>query len=117
MFEFMFEFELVFIFELDFELDMFVFDIGVDIGVETGVDIGVARFVFTRLVLLAVLFDVESPQAIPKAATDNIVVSAILFIKVIDLPSSQGWKYLVIDCAKSHSDHSEYGGLSEQAPL
>ena len=77
MFEFMFEFMLVLI----FELDMFVFDMGVDIGVETGVDIGVARFVFIRFVLLAVLFDVASPQAIPRAATDNIAVSAIFFIK------------------------------------
>jgi hypothetical protein len=89
MFEFMFEFELVLI----FELDMFVFDIGVDIGVEIGVDIGVARFVLTRFALLAVLFDVASPQAIPRAARDNIAVSAIFFIRIIDLPSSQSWKY------------------------
>ena len=91
IFEFMFEFMLVLMFE--FELDMLVFDIGVDMGVEIGVDIGVAMFVFTRLALLA-LFDVASPQAIQKAATDNIAVSAIFFIKVIDLLSSQSWKYV-----------------------
>ena len=92
MFEFMFEFILVRM----FELDMFVFDTGVDIGVETGVDIGVEveRFVFTRLALLA-LFDVASPQAIPKAAIDKIAVSAIFFIMVIDLLSSQRLEILV----------------------
>jgi len=74
----MFEFMLVFM----FELDMFVFDIGVDIGVETGVDIGVGIGVeFIRFELLA-LFAGAPPQAIPRAATDNMTVSAIFFIKV-----------------------------------
>ena len=80
MFEFMFEFMLL----LVFELDMFEFDIGVDIGVETGVDIGVevVMLVFTRFVLLTALFEVASVHAIPKAAIDNIPVSAIFFIYV-----------------------------------
>lgn len=79
MFEFIFEFMLL----LVFELGIFVFDLGVATGVDTGgaIGVGVARFVFMRLVLLA-LFDVASPQAMPRAATDNIAVSAILFIKV-----------------------------------
>jgi len=108
MFEFMFEFILVRM----FELDMFVFEAGVDIGVETGVDIGVGveRFVFTRFALLA-LFDVASPQAIPKLAIDKIAVSAIFFIIVIDLLSSQSWKYWFIDCAKPHLDLSKYGSF------
>ena len=90
IFEFTFEFMLV----LMFELDMFVFDAGVDAGVEGAVAIGVGvdRFVFTRLALLAVLFAGAPPQAIPKAAIDNMAVSAIFFIKVIDLLSSQRWK-------------------------
>ena len=95
MFELTFEFMLV----LMFELDMFEFDAGVDTGVEGGVDIGVdvERFVFTRFVLLAVLFDVAPPQAIPKAAMDNIPVSAIFFIKLIDLLLLKGGNTLVID--------------------
>ena len=67
---------------LMFELDMFVFDIGVDIGVDTGVDIGVDMGVaFTRFELLT-LFAGAPPQAIPRAAADNMTESAIFFIKV-----------------------------------
>src|SRR5690349_10634830 len=82
MFEFIFEFELVFMFELVW----LAFDIGVDIGVEIGVAIGVevVIFVFTRFVLLVVLF-AAPPQAMPRAASDNIAVSAIRFIKILDL--------------------------------
>ena len=77
----MFEFVFGFIFE--FELGMLAFDMGVDIGVDMVVDIGVAMFVFIRFALLAVLFDVASPHAMPSAARDNIAVSAIFFIKVL----------------------------------
>ena len=76
MFEFMFVLGLMFA----FELVMFVFDTGVDTGI--GVAVGVARFTLVRLALLTVLFDVASPQAIPRAARDNIAVSAIFFIKL-----------------------------------
>jgi hypothetical protein len=80
-FEFIFEFMFDRVFEFDiFELDMFVFETGVDIGVDIGV--GLATFVFVRFALLTVLFDVASPQAMLRAATDNIAVSAIFFIKL-----------------------------------
>jgi hypothetical protein len=79
-FEFMFEFMFGLMFE--FMLDMLVFDIGVDAGIGVDVGIGVAKFVFIRFALLTVLFDVASPQAIQRAATDNIAVSAIFFINV-----------------------------------
>jgi hypothetical protein len=73
MFEFIFD--LMFVFALD------MFDAGVDTGIGVGVAVGVARFTLVRFALLTVLFDVASPQAIPRAATDNIAVSAIFFIK------------------------------------
>ena len=80
-FEFMFEF--VFGLMFAFALDTFVFDAdGVDTGIGVDVAIGVAKFVFVRFALLTVLFDVASPQAMPRAATDNIAVSAIFFINV-----------------------------------
>ena len=82
MFEFDFMFEFEFDFMLEFEVDMFVFDIGVGSGVDGRVAIGVglARFVF--ILLAFELLDVASPQAIPSAASDNMVVSAIFFIEL-----------------------------------
>ena len=88
------EFDLMF----DFDIVLLVFDMfEFVIGVETGVDIGVglARFVFIRFALLTELLEVASPQAIPNAATDKIAVSAIFFIMVIDLLSSQRLEILV----------------------
>jgi hypothetical protein len=77
-----FEFMLEFMFDLMFEFEfMFELVIGVEIGVDIGV--GLAMFVFIRFVLLAVLFEVTSPQAAPSVPSANTAVSAIFFMLVI----------------------------------
>ena len=73
-------FDLVFEFDM-FEFDMFELLIGVEIGVDIGV--GLAMFVFIRFVLLAVLFEVTSPQAAPSVPSANTAVSAIFFMLII----------------------------------
>ena len=75
-----------FMFDLVLEFDMFEFDIlelviGVDIGVDIGV--GLAMLVFIRFVLLAVLFEVASPQAAPNVPSANTAVSAIFFMIIM----------------------------------
>ena len=74
-----------FMFDLMFEFDMFEFDIfELVIGVDIGVDIGVGlALVFIRFVLLAVLFEVASPQAAPKVPRANTAVSAIFFMIIM----------------------------------
>ena len=84
MFDLMFEFDM-------FEFDMFELVIGVEIGVDIGV--GLAMFVFIRFVLLAVLFEVTSPQAAPSVPSANTAVSAIFFMLVIISCLSQSISY------------------------
>jgi hypothetical protein len=54
-----------------------VFTVAIGVAIGAGVETLMARF---TLLLLAVLFDVDPPQATPKAPVASTAMSAIFFI-------------------------------------